>query len=59
MNDQEDQSSKPVWAISFRDPILKKKTITTRKADRVAQGVGSEFKPQYPPPKKKQEYENL
>jgi hypothetical protein len=40
--DQEDHSSKPAWANSSRDPILEKE-----KVGGVAQGVGSEFKPQY------------
>jgi hypothetical protein len=36
---------------SSRYPILKKPI--TKRAGRVAQGEGPEFKPQYPPPKKK------
>jgi hypothetical protein len=43
--DQEDLGSKLTQAISSRDPILEK-TIMKR-AGGVAQGEGSEFKPQY------------
>jgi hypothetical protein len=43
--DQEDRGSYPVWANSLRDLIL---TNPSRKrAGRVAQVVGLEFKPQY------------
>jgi hypothetical protein len=44
--DQEDHSSKPAWANSSRDPILKNPT-TKNWAGGVAQGEGPEFKPQY------------
>jgi hypothetical protein len=50
--DQEDFSSKPAWAKSSRDPLLKKPSHT-KKSGGVAQGVGPELKPQYLPPKKK------
>jgi hypothetical protein len=43
--DQEDRSSKPAQANSLRDPISK--MPNTKKAGRVAQGVGPELKPQY------------
>jgi hypothetical protein len=46
--EQEDHGSKPTWANSLQDPILK----ITRKDCRVAQGVGPEFKPQYQKKKK-------
>jgi hypothetical protein len=39
-----DGGSKPVLANSSQDPISKK---TQKRAGRGAQGVGSEFKPQY------------
>jgi hypothetical protein len=42
--DQEDRSSKPAWANSSRDPILK--NPSQKRASGVAQGV-PEFKPQY------------
>jgi hypothetical protein len=48
--DQEDRSSKPVQANSSQDSISKKQNKTktiTKRAGRVAQGVGLEFKPQY------------
>jgi hypothetical protein len=57
--DQEDCGSKPAQANSSRDPISKKKKKTKtnhktkrkkksqKRTGRVAQGVGSEFKPQY------------
>jgi hypothetical protein len=44
--DQEDCSSKPPWVNSSQDPIWKK-NLSQKKAGRVAQGVGLEFKPQY------------
>jgi hypothetical protein len=44
---QEDRSSKPAWGNSSQDPISK--IPITKK---VAQGVGPEFKPQYPKTKK-------
>jgi hypothetical protein len=53
--EQEDHSSKPARANSSRDPILK--NPTRKRADKVAQGIGPEFKPQYH--KKKKERENL
>jgi hypothetical protein len=43
--DQEDHSSKPVQANSLQDPILK--NLSHKRAGRVAQGLGPEFKPQY------------
>jgi hypothetical protein len=45
--DQEDCGSKPAWANSSRDPILKKKPSKKERTGGVAQGVGPEFKPQY------------
>jgi hypothetical protein len=48
--DQEDQSLKPAWANSSQDPISKK---SQKRASGVAQGVGSEFNPQYCKKKKK------
>jgi hypothetical protein len=46
--DQEDQGSKLAWANSSRNPIAKKQQQKkTKRADRVAQGVGPEFKPQH------------
>jgi hypothetical protein len=53
--DQEDWSSKPAQANSFRDLILKKPF--TKRAGGVAQGVGPKFKPQYW--KKKKSLSNL
>jgi hypothetical protein len=44
--DQEDLSSKPAQANRFARSYLKQKTITKR-AGRVAQGVGPEFISQY------------
>jgi hypothetical protein len=44
--DQEDCGSKPSWANSSQDPISKKKNHKNR-AGGVAEGKGSEFKPQY------------
>jgi hypothetical protein len=44
--DQKDHGSKPAWANSLGDPILKK-THHRKRAGGLAQGVGSEFKPQY------------
>jgi hypothetical protein len=41
---QEDQGSKPVQAISSRDPISKKQS--RKRASGVAHGVDPEFKPQ-------------
>jgi hypothetical protein len=43
--DQEDRGLKPAWANSSRDPILK--NPSQKRAGRVAQGVGLEFKRQY------------
>jgi hypothetical protein len=43
--DQEDHSSKPAQANSWQDPILK--IPNTKRAGRVTQSVGPEFKPQY------------
>jgi hypothetical protein len=42
--DQEDRGSKPAWANSSRDPILKK-PFTKKRAGGVTQGEGPEFKP--------------
>jgi hypothetical protein len=50
-SDQEDHSSKPAWANSSRDPILKKPS--QKRAGGVAQGVDPEFKPQHHKKKKK------
>jgi hypothetical protein len=50
--DQEDHSSKPVWANNSQDPISKN-PITKNWAGGVAQGEGPEFKPQYHKKKKK------
>jgi hypothetical protein len=44
---QEDHGSKPAQANSSFDPILKKTHHKRRLVELVAQGVGSEFKPQY------------
>jgi hypothetical protein len=44
--DQEDCSSKPAQADSSQD-LISEKPITIKRADEVAQGVRSEFKPQY------------
>jgi hypothetical protein len=52
--DQEDLGSKPAWAKSSQDPISKKNHH--KKAGRMAQGVGLEFKPQYLKKKKNPEY---
>jgi hypothetical protein len=52
--DYEDLGSKPDQANSSQDPISKKNPSQKRVAG-VAQGVGSEFKPQYYK-KKKQRY---
>jgi hypothetical protein len=43
--DQEDHSSKPARANSSQDPILK--IPNTKRAGRVIQGIGPEFKPWY------------
>jgi hypothetical protein len=43
--EQEDHSSKPAWATSSED--LPQKKPSQKRAGRVAQGVGPEFKPQY------------
>jgi hypothetical protein len=43
--DQENCGSKPAWANSSRDLILKKPS--QKRDDGMAQGVGPEFKPQY------------
>jgi hypothetical protein len=43
--DQEDRSSKPVGQIV--QEILSRKNPSQKRADRVAQGEGSELKPQY------------
>jgi hypothetical protein len=53
--DQEDHCSKPAWANSSGDPILKNHSLKKKKAENpsqkrageVAQGIGPEFKPQY------------
>jgi hypothetical protein len=42
---------KPAQANSLQDPILK--ISNTKRAGGVAQGVGPEFKPWYPPPQEK------
>jgi hypothetical protein len=44
--DQEDYSLKPAKANRSQDPILKKKP-SQKRAGRVTQDVGPEFKPQY------------
>jgi hypothetical protein len=49
--DPKDHGSKPVWAKYFTKLYLKKKTSQER-AGGMAQGVGPEFKPQYPPKKR-------
>jgi hypothetical protein len=46
VSNQEDHSSKPAWAKSYRDPSQKR-------AGGVAQGIGPKFKPQYHKKKKK------
>jgi hypothetical protein len=51
--DQKDHGSKLAWANSSRDPTSKN-PLTKNWAGRVAQGVGSEFKPQYHKKKKKE-----
>jgi hypothetical protein len=58
--DQEDHGSKPAWANSSPDPILKKPfTKNKKRAGGVAQGVGPEFKPQYQKKKReKSEWQN-
>jgi hypothetical protein len=56
-SDQEDHSSKPAWANSSRDPILKKPS--QKRAGGVAQGVDPEFKPQHHKKKKKSYLELL
>jgi hypothetical protein len=43
--DQKDHGSKPAKANSSRDPILK--SLVTKRAGRMTQGIGPEFKPQY------------
>jgi hypothetical protein len=43
---QEDPGSKPTWANSFKT-LSQKKKKSQKRAGRVAQGVGREFKPQY------------
>jgi hypothetical protein len=49
--DQEDRSSEPAMANNSWDPISK--IPSQKRAGRVAQGIGSEFKPQYRKKKKK------
>jgi hypothetical protein len=49
---QEDRDSKPARANSSRDPISEK-PFTKKGVGGVAQGVGSEFKPQYQKKEKK------
>jgi uncharacterized protein YdcH (DUF465 family) len=49
--DQEDHGSKPAWANSSWDPLLKKPF--TKRAGGVAQAVGPEFKSQYHKKKKR------
>jgi hypothetical protein len=49
--DQEDHSAKPAQGNNLRDPIL---NPTQKRAGGVAQGIGSEFKPQYHKKKKKE-----
>jgi hypothetical protein len=51
--DQDHHGSKPAHTNSSRDPISKK-PITQKKAGKVAQGVGSEFKPQHKKKKRKE-----
>jgi hypothetical protein len=46
IRDQEDHSSKPVWANSFENPILKK-PITKKGAGGMTQGEDPEFKSQH------------
>jgi hypothetical protein len=48
--DQEDQGSKAAWTNSSQDPISK--NPSQKRADRVAQGIGPEFKPQHHTKKK-------
>jgi hypothetical protein len=55
--DQEDHSSRPAWAKSWRDPILKKPT--KKRDSRIAQGAGPEFKPLYCKKKKKKRSKRL
>jgi hypothetical protein len=43
--DQEDHSSKLVWANSLQNPVSKKPS--QKRADRMAHGIDPEFKPQY------------
>jgi hypothetical protein len=43
---QEDRGSKPAWANTLQDPILKK-THHKKRSGGVAQDVGPEFKSQY------------
>jgi hypothetical protein len=51
--DQEHRSSKPAWANSSRDSILKKTHHKKIGLLGVAQGEGREFKPQYHTKKEK------
>jgi hypothetical protein len=52
--DQEDHNLKPAQANSLRDPILKKPHHIKRTGG-MAQGKGSEFKPQYQKKERKKE----
>jgi hypothetical protein len=53
-SNQEDRGLKPAWANSLRDPILKKKkNLSQKRADGVAQSVGPYFKSQYHKKEKK------
>jgi hypothetical protein len=54
---QEGHGSKPAWANSLRDSISKKKKNHKKGAGGVAQGIGTEFKPQYCKEKKKRKKE--
>jgi hypothetical protein len=45
--DQEDHGLKPAWANGYTRPYLK--NPSEKRAGGVAQGEGTEFKPQYPP----------
>jgi hypothetical protein len=53
--DQEDRGLNPAWANSSKDPVLK--NPSQKRVGGMAQGVGSEFKPQYHQKKKKKKGE--
>jgi hypothetical protein len=56
--DQEDHGTKPAQANSSQDPVTKIKKNHKKRAGRVAQGTGLDFKHQWYQKKKKERKEN-